>query len=489
MRKLGNIKTVQRNNKELVKLLDLHHPDVTDLEIQDYLCIIENRFIPYAYMEGVGILFPAVCVSEAFGKHRTDYGSNYAYKPKLKDLLRGDHYRMRERVKRQNQYMQAVSEAREDDGSLAIFVSSKQLESYRKDFIERYTSETFSIKTVSWLLDFRRTYDYICRSTASITLSSNRTAAPVFLHDKTLYIDTRLIAEQLNILHDSLLSLLVTYWKEIEGFGSIIKKEYTYVAPGAAYTTHRPYYLLNEDQCYLLGTLCRNTERAVEFKTWLVNQFSKARNITNNQYMLMDNERRIQQELLELCNYTAIKAQAEFPLPIRELDAGGNLVTSVKRIDLFLDRRVAIELKNVKITQEILLEIIDTRGYFHSLRKIETFEYLVVSSPQGLSHNAVKLLEVLYPRVVFMYPYQIGDALAKAALMQYPEKSHWWLWRFIFAKCSKVLSKDFFAKGPNIEFLSEPKENTNYKTPEARRVNKKRNKPNGVENPLNGNTE
>lgn len=84
-------------------------------------------------------------------------------------------------------------------------------------------------------------------------------------------IDSRIIAEKLGVEHKNLLETLSTYSRQIQSFGTF--------AFETRKSAGRPtrYALLNENQCYLLATLSRNTDRVVDFKVWLVKTFAEHR--------------------------------------------------------------------------------------------------------------------------------------------------------------------------------------------------------------------
>ncbi|MCB0541901.1 MAG: Rha family transcriptional regulator [Saprospiraceae bacterium] len=87
-------------------------------------------------------------------------------------------------------------------------------------------------------------------------------------------VDTRLIAEKLGVEHRSILQTIDKYQSKMESFGPLAFQ--MQVRENAGIPTR--YALLNEDQCYFLATLSRNTDRVVAFKMWLVEMFSEYRN-------------------------------------------------------------------------------------------------------------------------------------------------------------------------------------------------------------------
>lgn len=91
--------------------------------------------------------------------------------------------------------------------------------------------------------------------------------------DNELRVDSRLIAEKLDILHVNLLELVDTYSNQVREFGFFRFETEKLGNKG------RPmrYVLLNENQCYFIGSLCRNSSAAVAFKMWLVKAFDAAK--------------------------------------------------------------------------------------------------------------------------------------------------------------------------------------------------------------------
>lgn len=86
-------------------------------------------------------------------------------------------------------------------------------------------------------------------------------------------VDSRLLSKMLQVKHKNTLELINKYRAKFERFGILAFETCKYDSVG------RPekFYLLNEDQCYFLLSLSRNTEEVVELKANLVLAFSKAR--------------------------------------------------------------------------------------------------------------------------------------------------------------------------------------------------------------------
>lgn len=403
---------MKKKQKELSDSIEKYHPEVNDIERNDLFRLLGDNILPFGIVEQQ-LWIPASLVCEASDRHRTDYSSNWAHTDRS---LRGQAVRLKDKNK---------------------------LNKYKKDFFERFPDVKLSIRGTTWLLDWERAYDYLSRSVYNLykekNVLSDRTK--VILDRGILYISSFEVARQMGIKHRSLIKVTKKYVDHIELFGPLIeKKEKVIHNQGYA---ERIYFMFNEDQCYLLGSLARNSEGALNFKTWLVQQFSKARRLVQETNKVTNSEQVIHSQLAELTLYTSLSIQTEYPLEVKYVK-GTKFKTSIKRIDLLLENSVAIELKYEKINPDHITEIISERGYFHSLKKLPNFKYLVISSPVGLTHSASKMLEVMYPKVVFKYPYEIGDNIAKKILSTYPKASHWWLRKLVFPRFNRVLSKTFF---------------------------------------------
>lgn len=95
-----------------------------------------------------------------------------------------------------------------------------------------------------------------------------------FEYDGELVVDSRLIAQELNIEHDSFMSTIQTYQTLTEQEFGIFRFQI-----GKTKGRGRPerYVYLSEDQATFLMTLSRNTPEVVQCKLKLVKAFSKAK--------------------------------------------------------------------------------------------------------------------------------------------------------------------------------------------------------------------
>jgi len=201
-------------------------------------------------------------------------------------------------------------------------------------------------------------------------------------------------------------------------------------------------YVLNEDQALYMATIAGSSKKGMIFKKWMVKQFSNARKVLSIKNKQEDYEHNIHRQLVELSLYTSLNVQSEYPLSYYDPEKG---LESTKRVDILINKQIAIELKNVKITSSIVSEVIGRRGYYHSLRQLKGFKYLILSSPVGVTHDASKMLEALYPRVIYLHPQKIGDKIASLVINEYPKDSHWWVINFLLPKFTRVISNDFLS--------------------------------------------
>lgn len=402
---------------QLKEKVEKYYPEIGPLEIEDFFRLIGKDLLPYIIYDNE-IWFPSVPISELLGRDRRDFPANWVGKSE-RNRLTGKCIQFKDK---------------------AIDI--------RKDFKRRYPTYKLIISGNTWFLNWRQAYDYISNSTFSVKkdLELNGDRVRVIYENGTLYISSWEIAERLCIKHKSLFRLIKKYEEVIESFGPAllkIEKDVTRIRSNKSRMVSRHFYMLNEDQAYLIGALARNSDRAIDFKCWIVKQFARARFLKGMNDKADNTEEVIHTQLTQLSLYTSLSMQTEFPLEI-EVPKRKGYVTKVKRIDILLNKQVAIELKSNKITVTQVTEIVASRGYYHKLNQLPNFKYLIISSPLGLSEEAARLVETMQPKLIFKYPHEIGDRLAKLALKEYPKQSHWWLKKFVFPKFSRVLSKDFF---------------------------------------------
>lgn len=96
-----------------------------------------------------------------------------------------------------------------------------------------------------------------------------------------LLVSTITIAENIDLLHDSLLSNISKYENELKQFGALIEqdfKESLNISNNKSLLKQRRAYLLNENQTMLLINLSRNTDLVIRFKVNLTKAFSIMKN-------------------------------------------------------------------------------------------------------------------------------------------------------------------------------------------------------------------
>lgn len=96
--------------------------------------------------------------------------------------------------------------------------------------------------------------------------------------------DSRILAVRLRNNHKSVMELIDRYLTRFESFGLVPFKTEAVKEAGARGTKHTKFALLNENQCYFLLALSRNTDHVVDLKAELVRKFSDAR--TNQDHLI-----------------------------------------------------------------------------------------------------------------------------------------------------------------------------------------------------------
>jgi len=402
---------MKKAHNKLKDLIYKYNPDANSLEVNDFFIMLGSSNVEYAEYDNQVWLF-AHQLSIITGKHRTDYVANWL---RPKKYSRGNHINLPD---------------------------LKAIHDFKASLVEHFPKCKLKVSTKTWFVDWEEAYEYLskCKINVKHKIGLNPERTKVVLDNQVLYISSFEIANQLSCNHSSLMKSIEKYSETLEGFGSLIK-DTTLCNNGHGYRD-RYYYMLNEDQAYLIGSLARNTENAISFKIWLVNQFSKARGIWQGVTEATNTEEVIQTQLCNLATYSSLKAQAEYPIEVTSYK-GNKLKKTIRRIDIMLNNSIAIELKNEKINSNHITEIIGDRGYYHSLKTLPTFKYMIISGPAGCNFSAQKLLEIMHPKLIFLLPHEIGDKIGNIILKEYPKESHWWLKKFLFPKFTRVLSKQF----------------------------------------------
>ncbi len=109
-----------------------------------------------------------------------------------------------------------------------------------------------------------------------LAINELNSAIVVENHSDTLVVDSRLVANDLEIEHESLMRTIKKHQTKIEQRFGIIRFE---IGEINGRGQPQKFAWLTEDQSMFLMTLSRNTERVVDCKANLVEAFSKARQI------------------------------------------------------------------------------------------------------------------------------------------------------------------------------------------------------------------
>jgi phage regulator Rha-like protein len=364
--------------------------------------IIElTKAVPYVMWKGCP-WFIAQDIAVFKGKTKVDYSVNYA-KPKLShQVLRG-----RQEV-----------------------LLGETLQLWRVLFEKEYDA---SVKTWRKLLiiDYERTYHYIHRSSDPPVV--DKLEVPTGVSNKTLLVDSRLIASKLGIQHESLVRSIQRYKTDLEDFSPLIESEKIDLPSNTFYSQQHKWYMLTEEHAYFIGAISRNTEDVISYKKWLIKEFTKARRENILLRTGLSGEKALQLDLIALSAYTPMKLQAEYPLH------DGN---THRRVDVLLGDDVAIELKNHEVTLKDVTEVVGERGYYELLSKSNpNFKHLILCSPFGIAENAQKMVELMHPKVIFLNASDLFNMLAEAALKHYPKESHWWLKTTVFPRFQPYLDK------------------------------------------------
>ena len=113
---------------------------------------------------------------------------------------------------------------------------------------------------------------------ATQLIPSVSSAIPLAVIDGQPRVDSRLIAEQLGVEHESTRKIIEQYLSDFEEFG-VSRFEIGKPPKGSSGGRPEKFYLLNEDQSYLLLTYSQNTEQARDLKKRMVRSFSNHREL------------------------------------------------------------------------------------------------------------------------------------------------------------------------------------------------------------------
>ena len=118
-------------------------------------------------------------------------------------------------------------------------------------------------------------------------------------------IDSRLIAGGLGIAHHNFIALIEKYRSRLDSLGLVL-----FQTDKVKAKMGRPerFIYLNENQCYALVTLSKNTERAVDLKFALVMAFSEAREALASVTDYLPSYREAHDNLAQLVRYNGSSA-------------------------------------------------------------------------------------------------------------------------------------------------------------------------------------
>jgi len=102
---------------------------------------------------------------------------------------------------------------------------------------------------------------------------------PISQIDKVDVVDSRIVSEELGVQHESLVRTIKTYQTTIEKEFGHLRFENGTVKNSVGAVNQTGFYFLTEDQAIFIGTLSRNSERAVRFKAKLVKSFQAAKKV------------------------------------------------------------------------------------------------------------------------------------------------------------------------------------------------------------------
>ena len=403
---------MQKEKRTLIQAIQKCYPEETiELKMREFFSSLGDNPTPWFEIRGQ-IFFMVSYISLGLNKHRTDFAANWMNKDHRRKTLPG----------------------------ISVQFEGDELKLVQSTVRSLYPKQVIGPKT--WFADWEMTYAYVLRSSNRVHLDNpqkdrDNSSLSVVLYKGVLYLDSLIIAKQLSTTHHLLLEIINNHKASFQELGPLKIREKT--DPSRDKTS----FLLNEDQAYFLATVLPNTPNPLRYKRWLVTQFTKAKSVSNKYYHSLNTEEVIQKELLELTLHTRVKAYSEYPLPLRVHTQGGLFKTSIKRVDIFLDESVAIEIKKDKITLSMVSSVIGTKGYYHSLRKIPTFKYLILSSPAGITETAEQMIQAMHPNVIFKYPTEIAEQLVKQVFDHYPKKAHWWVRNHLLPQFSNILTEAF----------------------------------------------
>lgn len=208
-------------------------------------------------------------------------------------------------------------------------------------------------------------------------------------------------AKHLEIDHNTILRSVTKYKSDLEYFGSI---SFDFLIPdhdtGEHVKSHTVRYCdLNEDQCYFLATLSRNSDKVVQFKKWLVNTFS-----------MLKEDKKIQGSMGELLSLLPGNWEGLVQAMLCHLSTFTDkpfrqevFLHGKNRIDVLMSDSEALEIKNHIINPCHIKEITLNKGYWFQLKEqLPNFKTLYVTSTFGISEPALGMIKLLEPELQYV---------------------------------------------------------------------------------------
>jgi len=381
------------------KLLILLNHSYSPRDMDRFITLVNNHKIHWIEYAGT-IWVPSREMSVAKGKHPTTYAAAWLNKPKEKSL-RGKNLVFSNKTNEE--------ELIEIRNILSIKYPELKVPAGYRQLL---------------LLEWIRAVDFFYYEEDSNTSANNEVA----LVSGEVVVDSRFLAAKLGIKHSYLKKLIKQQEERFISLGPLIRKEDS---------SKHFYYLLIETQCYFLTSILSNKNDVVDFKLWMINHISSLKiNYKDNS---IHREKYFQDKILQLSSYCSIKVRSEITV---ENPFGKSI--STRRIDLFIEDSIAVELKKDAITTEIISEVAGDKGYFDLIyQNFPTFKTLVICSPNGINEDAKRLISLMKPKVVFMSIKQIGSFIAEFILRETPKKGHWWLYNFVFPQFKDILLNSY----------------------------------------------
>lgn len=199
-------------------------------------------------------------------------------------------------------------------------------------------------------------------------------------------VDSRLLAERLDIQHKNVLALVDEYRTDFEELGRVAFETRTFSTNGGP--QKQRVALLNEDQSYLLLTYSRNTPNVRALKVQLVKAFSRFRQHRQSEadylpfYHELHDQVKALSDLAHQCGSNA--PERVFHININKLINEAFGLKSGQRPDLPGQLRAKVTAANI-IAKELLEEAI-AMGYDHKAAHLHVKQGVQVFANAGVKH-------------------------------------------------------------------------------------------------------